>query len=344
MRGAEHVESVIAERQSLLDEDVDRLDLYGELYELYSNARARDEAWCVARTLVFLQRADRAQKRLYEDHRRRGPIRPKSRLDDERWLKDVAHPSQDLLVSKIFQTVWPAILSLRGKRDRDAGLAAKYQVDPATHTGTFPKTFAFVAHVLGMQTPRLFLRPDVQGGVTHLPVYPLGSLCGATLLQGFEPADLIFIAGRHLSDYRGEHYIRTLMPSFTELKTVLVAALRIANLAPADPQIDAVALEIRGKLAPQSLDVLSVLARRLVQTEREVDLIRWLQSVELTACRAGFLVADDLDVAARMLRALGASGPVDLRPKEKLRELVRFSVSEEYFRLRAALGIQLRYG
>ena len=43
-----------------------------------------------------------------------------------------------------------------------------------------------------------------------------------------------------------------------------------------------------------------------------------------------------------MITALGASGPVDLAPKEKVKELVLFSVSEEYFRLRQALGIQLQ--
>jgi hypothetical protein len=32
---------------------------------------------------------------------------------------------------------------------------------------------------------------------------------------------------------------------------------------------------------------------------------------------------------------------VDLPPKEKIKELVLFSVSEEYFRLREAIGIQI---
>jgi hypothetical protein len=45
-----------------------------------------------------------------------------------------------------------------------------------------------------------------------------------------------------------------------------------------------------------------------------------------------------------MINALGAAGPVDLPPKDKLRELVLFSVSEEYFRLRQAIGIQLNLG
>jgi hypothetical protein len=195
--------------------------------------------------------------------------------------------------------------------------------------------------VLGLPTPRLFLRTDVPGGLTHLRVFPLASLCGSTLLSGFQPLDLMFIAARHLSDYRPEHYIRTLLPSNTELKTVLMASLRLANLVPGDAQIDQTAQEIRKYLQAPQLDAIGTLGRRFVQAGARTDVKKWLQGVEITACRAGLLVCNDLDTAARMVQALGATGPVDLPPKEKVKELVLFSVSEEYFRLRQALGIQI---
>jgi tetratricopeptide (TPR) repeat protein len=335
------VEDAIAEQQWLLKQDPYRVESYQALYRLYFEARQYDKAWCLASTLCFLKKADAEQQQYFEQYRGRGPIRPTSRLDDERWLKDLAHPDEDLVVSKIFSQVWPAILSMRGQTDANAGLAPKYQVDPSTHTGAFPRTFGFVAQVLGIPTPRLFLRQDVAGGLTHLPVYPLASLCGSTLLTGFQPLDLMFIAARHLSDYRPEHYIRTLLPSNTELKTVLMAALRLANLVPGDPQIDQTAQGLRSKLQAPQIDAIGTLGRRFIQAGARTDVKKWLQGVELTACRAGFLVCNDLDTAARMVQALGPTGPVDLSPKEKVKELVLFSVSEEYFRLRQTLGIQI---
>ncbi len=336
------VEDAIAEHQFLIKQDPYRVDSYKALYRLYFDARAYDKAWCLASTLVFLKRADNEQQQYFEQYRVKGPIRPTSRLDDERWLKDLAHPDEDLIVSKIFQQVWPAVLGLRGKSDKDAGLAPKYLVDPAQSTVTLARTFGFVAQVLGIQAPRLYLRQDVQGGLTTQPVWPLASLSGATLLQGFQPQDLMFICARHLSDYRGEHYIRTLMPSNTELKVVLMAALRLANLVPGDAQIDAVAAELRTKLQPAQLDVIGTLGRRFIAAGARTDVKKWLQGVEITACRAGFLICNDIDTAARMITALGATGPVDLPAKDKTKEIVLFSVSEEYFRLRQALGIQLQ--
>ncbi len=335
------LEDAIVEQQWLLRQDPYRIEAYQALYRLYFEARQYDKAWCLASTLTFLKKADQEQQQFFEQYRVRGPIRPTSRLDDELWLKHLAHADADLVVSKIFSQVWPAILSMRGQSDREAGLAAKYQVDPATHTGAFPRTFGFVAQVLGLPAPRLFLRQDVAGGLTHLRVFPLASLCGSTLLTGFQPLDLMFIAARHLTDYRPEFYIRTLLPSNMELKAVLMGALRLANLVPGDAQTDQTAQEIRKYLQAPQIDAVGTLGRRFMQAGARTDIKKWLQGVEITACRAGFLVSNDLETSARMVQALGATGPVDLPAKEKIKELVLFSVSEEYFRLRDALGIKI---
>jgi hypothetical protein len=335
-------DDAIAEHQWLLRQDPYRVDSYQALYKLYFDARSYDKAWCLASTLVFLKKADGEQNQFFEQYRQKGPIRPASRLDNERWLKDLAHPEQDLVSSKIFEVLWPAVLSIRGKTDKEAQLTPKYQVDPAQSTVTLARTYGFVAQVLGLAPPRLFLRQDVPGGLVHLPVFPLASLCGSTLLQGFQPQDLMFVCARHLSDYRPEHYIRTLLPSNSELKTVLMSGLTIAGLVPAnDPAIAQTIQALQPKLNAAQIDALRSLGKRFLDAGARTDIKRWLQCVELTACRAGFLVCNDLETSARMIQALGAAGPVDLAPKEKVKELVLFSVSEEYFRLRQALGIQL---
>ncbi|MDQ3031105.1 MAG: hypothetical protein M3Y87_01715 [Myxococcota bacterium] len=335
-------DDAINEHQWLLREDPYRVDSYQALYKLYFDARQYDKAWCLAATLSFLKKADAEQAQFFEQYRQKGPIRPSSRLDNERWLKDLAHPEQDLVTSKIFEVLSAAVLGIKGKPDKDAGLAPKYLVDPASSTVTLARTYGFVAQVLGIPTPRLFLRQDVAGGLTHLPVYPLASLCGSTLLQGFQPQDLMFVCGRHLSDYRGEHFVRTLLPSNTELKTVLMAGLAIAGLVPAsDPAIQATVQQLAPKLQQAQVDALRSLGKRFIDAGARTDVKRWLQCVEITACRAGFLISNDLETAARMITALGPAGPVDLAPKDKIKEIVLFSVSEEYFRLRQTLGIQL---
>jgi hypothetical protein len=314
------------------------------LHRLFTDARDRDGAWRAASALVLLGEADHDERHRFERDRPRAPIRPKHRLDDTLWLTHLRHPDEDLVVSKLLEQLWPAVLGLRGMSDRDAGLSAKHLVDPRTSTVTLASTFGWAADTLGLRQPRLYLREDVSGGLTHMPVFPLASLSGATLLTGFEPADLIFIVGRHLSDYRGEHYVRTLLPSVHELRMVLLAGLRIAGLGPADPRVDAVAAELVRKLVPAQLSTLGVLTRAMLSSAVDVDVARWRRGVELTACRAGLLLCDDLSAAARMIRALGAGMPDDVSFGDKIDELIQFSVSDDYGKLRRALGIACRFG
>lgn len=339
--GGDNITLAIEQHQWLIRKDPYRVDSYQKLYKLYFDARAYDKAWCLAATLNFLKKADQEQQQFYADNRPNGPIRPQNRLNNERWLKDLAHPGQDLLASKIFEQLWGGVLSVRHQTDKAAGLSKKHEVNPADSTVTFARTFGFVANVLGLPCPRLFLRTDVPGGLTAMPSWPLASLSGSTLLSGYQPNDLMFVVGRHLADYRPEHYIRTMLRSNTELKTVLMAGLRLSGvISSADPAAEAAAKQLGPKVQPAQLDALRRLGKRFVEAGARTDIKVWLQSVELTACRAGFLVCNDLETAARMVTQLPAAA-VDVPPKEKVKELVLFSVSEEYFTLREHLGIRI---
>ena len=94
---------------------------------------------------------------------------------------------------------------------------------------------------------------------------------------------------------------------------------------------------------PAQTDALRAVCRKFIEDQGgRADLKVWMQMVEVTATRAGFLVCNDLEVARRMIQALPPEGAIDLPPKDKLKELVLFSVSESYFRLREALGIQIQ--
>ena len=92
-------------------------------------------------------------------------------------------------------------------------LDRRFKQDPATSTVTFAKTFGWAAQVLGVPTPELYVRNDVPGALVAVPATPPASVAGQTVLTGFTPQELTFIVGKHLSGYRGEHYIRNLFPT-----------------------------------------------------------------------------------------------------------------------------------
>jgi hypothetical protein len=107
---------------------------------------------------------------------------------------------------------------------------------------------------------------------------------------------------------------------------------------PADLRGPAIALAdaISESPAPIAMDLLRAACARLAGSGRSVDLERWARAVELTSCRAAFLLTGDLAVAARMI---DAEPPGDAAPKEKVKEVLRFCASTAHLRLREAIGV-----
>jgi len=149
---------------------------------------------------------------------------------------------------------------------------------------------------------------------------------------------------RHLAYYRGEHYVRWIMPTAAELGTLLLAGIKIGAPGvklPVDAGVDQTAIALAQAMQPIAREALLVLCRRLVETGLQLDVKRWLQAIDMTACQAGLLFSNDLETAARAIRD-DAWNVGELSAQDKIKELVLFSVSERYFRLRRALGVDIR--
>ena len=337
------IQDAINEHQVLLRNDPYQADSYRELYKLYQGAGQYDRAFCVAAALSFLQKADAEHQQFYQQYKVEGPIRPKSRLTDELWVKELFHADEDLLVGKIFEAVTPAMLQWRKVSDRSLDLKKKQQIpDLMNTTVAFARSFGFITQVFGLVfTPRLFVCPDRPGGLEYGTTIPPATVCGSALLSGMSPVDVMFVIGRHLAYYRGEHYMRTMFQTKDELKLVLAASMRISGVEIPDPTVETTAKELMGRMQPVQLEVLKKIGKRFADAGARADIKKWMNAVEFSACRAGFLICNDLAIAARMIQALPPMGALEIGPKDRIHDLVLFSVSEPYFRLREALGIQI---
>jgi hypothetical protein len=145
--------------------------------------------------------------------------------------------------------------------------------------------------------------------------------------------------------YRGEHYIKTLFPTVTELTVLLFAAMKLVQSdTPSPPDIEkqvmATAQTIKQFMQPVQLEGLKMVVKKFVADGAKANLKRWSQCVDITATRAGFLLCGDLEIAKKII-ASEPQQPGDLPPQEKLKELLLFSVSEQYFALRQSLGIAI---
>jgi hypothetical protein len=83
---------------------------------------------------------------------------------------------------------------------------------------------------------------------------------------------------------------------------------------------------------------LSVVVQRFISSQGEADLTRWARAVDHTSTRAGFLMCNDLEVAARLVQGEQVAVGV-AEPKDKVKDLLQWSVSDEYFTVREHLGL-----
>ena len=339
-------ENAVEEHQYLIRQNPYRVDSYKALRKIYFDTRQYDKAWCLCATLTFLKKADAEEQQFYEQYRTKGMIRAQARLDNEGWIKELFHQDEDLYIGKIFETILPSVRKFKVQPQKAFGLKKKDRHDPTTSTIAFAKTFAYVAQVINLPfLPELYLRPDQAMGLNYAITDPPASVVGQLLLSGFTPQDLTFEIGRHLAYYRGEHYIRWVEPTTAGLRILLLSAIKAVNpqfSTPPDPSgvLDQTVATLASSLTPTAREQLSALVRKFIQKTGEADIKTWVNSVEMTACRCGFLLCNDIQSAARMIQNQ-ASSVGDIPAKEKIKELVLFSVSEQYFKLRQSLGVTI---
>lgn len=347
---AERWEEAAHEQRRLVHLDPLAIEPYLALYRLALHKQAYDEAWCCASVISFLGKADEETERFFQDFRPQGMLPVTGRLGNEHWTRCLFHPNENVHLSRIFEMLVPAALQakiamLRNQKKLPQ-IDARFRQDPATSTVTFAKTFGWAAQVLGIATPPLYVRNDVQAYITALPTEPPSTVAGQLVLSGFQPQELTFICGKHLALYRPEHFMKVLFPTKDELTVMLFAGVLLA--APSQPmppdmdqQIRATAQSLVHFLQPVQLEGLKQVVKAFLADGARANVRRWSQAVEFTACRAGLALCGDLEIARKII---GAEQQLPGEPSsaEKMKELLIFTVSEEYFALRKALGVAVQ--
>ena len=346
----DRTQDAIAEHQWLLGHDPNRLASYRSLYKLYFDARAHDKAWCVARTLTYLNEADKEQQQFFAQYNRQESVRPKKRVSSENWMNELTDPTQDKVLTRIMELLAPAVHQAKAVPDK--ALKAIHRRKPEdldNSTAMFTRTFKLVLDVLNISIPpRLYLISNTPGGITDLPgssptpAVVVGSTLAKPSASGLQPKDLEFEVARHLSYYRPERFILTQIKSHSELKTLLLAAMRIVGMPSQDPAADAAAAQLSKYMTQAQKDALKQAVRLFVDGGGAVDIKAWMRTMENTALRAGMLVCNDLDVAIRMAQERKSDTTVEISNRDKIKAVVLFSVSEQYFRLREVLGLQIQ--
>jgi golgin subfamily B member 1 len=350
MAGPDYSQKAVHEHMVLIKRDPFRVESYKALRKIYMDTRQYDKAWCMCSALAFLQRADGDEMQFYEQYKQKGFVRAKARLTDEMWAKNLFHPEEDRFIGAIFAAVWQAVALLKSGEHKQFGLKRKDKRDLQTDQAVFSKVFNYVTQVLNISPPEVYFRPEQQGGMqlanTREKQVLIPSLVvGAELLQGRGDKELAFPLAAYLTKLRPEHYLRLTIQTNTELGIAFMAAIKLVQPnfpVPANqaPTVEQYLVAMRSYVRPEWHEQLAMVVQRFIQGKGQIDLARWSQAVDLTAHRAGFLISNDLALSARFIQMEPATVG-GMSAKDKIKELVMYSISEEYFDLRQHLGITI---
>lgn len=301
-----------------------------------------DRRLFVAQALVVLGEASPEDQRWVAEHGDVALPRPLAGLSQTAWYDQLLHPEQEVTTGNIFGVIAPAVLLGKvAALGRDGALykpTPDQRQDPAHTTLTAVRALAWSAAILGVGIPVVVVNPKCEGSYVHTPALPPMTLVAHSALSGRAQRELAFMAGRHLTMYRAEHYVRTLFPSVPDLEDLFLAAITLGN--PSVPlsvnvkqRVGPIAAALEPLLQSQQIDALRGHLLRFVEEGGRTNLQRWGAAVDKTACRAGLLLCGDLTTAADVLKA--EEGPNG----ELLRDLIAFATSEAHAKLRSQLGI-----
>lgn len=315
-----------------------------ELYRIYSARDQLDGRWCAAQALCVLGAATPDEQAVFDAHRTQGLIAPRAGISAATWHDCLFHPEEEALTGQIFAFVAPAVLIGRVTTLRRDG--SLHVVDPSTQqtpensTVMAVRAMAWGAALLGLPLPPVHVERDRPCAYEHIPAVPPVTVVGSAALRGRTEVELAFLVGRHLSGYRGEHFVKTLFSAVPDLEDLFLSALIIAQ--PALPlanavrqRVEPIARALSALLEPAHIDALRGHFLRFVDEGGRTNLQRWAAAVDKSQCRVGLALSQDLTTACALLEGEeGRLGPL-------AQDLVAYSTSNRFLRLRKQLGIAL---
>lgn len=347
--GPEYADKAVEQHMRMLRQEPFKYDSYKALRRIYMDTHQYDKTWCVCNTLAFLKKADPEEMQFYEQYKPRGFVKAKQRMTEEIWKK-VYHPDENRYVSAILGAISQGAASIHSHSFKQLGLRRKDRRDVANDQLLFSKIFYYVSQVLNVPLPDVYLQDDQPGDIIPANVLEKGQLFPTFvvrqgLLQGRPEKEIAFVAARRLELLRPEHYLKLVLPTNTHLKTALMSAIVMVKRdfpVPPDMQANVAQYlpEMQKRIPPQIYEQLAHVVNRFLQNAPEVNMAKWGHAVDATGHRIGFIISGDLEVAARLVSAepVVVGGP---QVKDKIKELVLYSVSEDYFAVRSHLGLTI---
>ena len=318
-----------------------------ELLRIGLAKKALDRAYVYAQALKVRGEAQPSEIEVMQLYAKQLPGQPKRAMTDKLWDNLLLHPSAKSPVAAISAILWRTAGSVLAYQPKDYGLDKKRGSDwervdlDAPVQSYFVNQLKLVRGVLATGGFELYAKANSAEPLSPLcleqPTLAMGK--ASPLLGETNRARLWFTIGRQLCALRPVFMLpRTL--GAQRFNTLVDVAVRFvdprypARGDPAELQRFEAALS---KLGAPLQNALRPHVTELLTLKQAVNTKPFLEGMEHTAVRAGYVLTGDIELCATLAK-MPDPAAIPIRPEDKISELLRFSVSDESFELRSRLG------
>jgi golgin subfamily B member 1 len=319
------------------------------LHELLRLALARksfDRVFVYAQALKILGEAQPNELELLALYQKQLPPQAKRAMTDKLWEAFLVHPTARGAIAALSGTLWRSAGSVLTLQPKDFGLDKRRgeweRIDlDAPVQPYFVNQLKHVRGVLATGAFELFQKANSADPLTPLcleqPTLALGK--ASPLLGETQSRRLWFTIGRQLTALRPAYMLPRTMGA-QRFNTLIDVAVKFVD--PRYPARGDVAEMDRfekalARLGQPLQNALRPSVTELLKTKQAVNTKVFLEGMEHTAIRAGYLLTGDLELCMALLKQPDA-GAIPLAHGAKVKELLLFAVSEENFELRQRLG------
>ncbi|MEW5851465.1 MAG: tetratricopeptide repeat protein [Myxococcota bacterium] len=315
------------------------------LARLYLARRLPDRTWCTVQALRILKEVTEEEANIHNLYTPQLPQRHGRAMTEKLWEALLVHERALGPVAHVSGLLWRAAAPLLVKDVKEHGLAKKKEfakVD-VEHELTFTiKQLAGVQAVFGNAPFDMWALKGGDALPTLLPAFPTTMVVGnqSLLFKEHPPKVLWAMWGRFLSFMRPQFMLpRVLGPD--RFRLALEAALFImdtsARYANDPKELEKLA---RALIRVEGLEAGLKQVKGQFNRKEAPNVDMFYEGMEHTAVRASLVACNDVDITLQVMKVPDPQSPP--QPKNRVRELVLFLVSEQYAELRTRLGLALK--
>ncbi len=341
----DRVDKAIAQHYRLIELNPGYIEAYQNLRRLFMDAAKYDEAWCVCQVLSFMGKANPDERAFFEKYRSRTLTQARRPLDNQHWAL-VYHPEKSALLDQLFSRLYQYVVpEWTTTRHADLGVHKRKDLLSAEEQTPFNNVLNYTAQITRLPRHETYKAPAQVTGLRVAPLNPPAMLVGSDMLSGRNMQQLAFVCAKQLFLANG-YFLASIDDSYETRKAKLMAVvysiMKMVNPAAEVQGADQAFIEqVLSRIpGPDRTELQKLIQKMSANPAQHLNISKWLEMVEHSANRLGLLLANDVGAAVEAIK--NEQGQFSKAPPaDRIREVVVFALSDNYFQLRKALGLAI---